>query len=143
MDNHNHQRYEGSSRREAVTMDRTASREPWSAEERARIVAESFEPGAQVSAVALRHGIGRGLLYAWRKKAKAAQPAGAEPRQSVGAPPVFVPVTMPEPSSGEKPERLAIGGMIEIEIDGALIKVPAHADKATLRFVLSELRRAP
>ena len=53
------------------------------------------------------------------------------------------PVTMPKPSSEEKSARLSHGGMIEIEIDGALIRVSSRADKETLRFVLAELRRAP
>jgi len=48
---------------------------------------------------------------------------------------------MPKPSSEEKSARLSHGGMIEIEIDGALIRVSSRADKETLRFVLAELRR--
>jgi transposase len=34
----------------------------WTAEEKARIVAESFEEGANISEVARRHGVARGLL---------------------------------------------------------------------------------
>ena len=40
-------------------------------EERARILAESFEPGANIAAVARRHGVNGGLLHYWRKRAKA------------------------------------------------------------------------
>ena len=40
-------------------------------EERARIVAESFEPGANIAAVARKHGVNGGLLHHWRKRAKA------------------------------------------------------------------------
>ena len=47
-----------------------ARRRRWSAEERAGILAESFEPGANVSAVARRHGVNGGLLHYWRKQAK-------------------------------------------------------------------------
>jgi transposase len=36
-----------------------------------QIVAESFEPGANISAVARRHGVNVGLLHYWRKRAKA------------------------------------------------------------------------
>jgi len=41
----------------------------------------------------------------------------------------FCSVTMPKPSSEEKPGRFSHGGMIEIEIDGALIRVSSRADK--------------
>ena len=58
-------------------------------EERARILAESFEPGANVAAVARRHGGAGGLLHYWRKRAKA---------QALETPtteaPLFIPVTM-------------------------------------------------
>ena len=40
-------------------------------EERARILAESFEPGANIAAVARRHGVNGGLLHYWRKRARA------------------------------------------------------------------------
>jgi transposase len=145
MDNHNHRSRNESSnnRRETGAMSGAPPRRQWSAEERARIVAESFEPGAKVSAVALRHGVSRGVLHVWRKQARASQPSVPAADQPIFAPPIFVPVTIPKPSSEEKPARLSNGGMIEIEIDGALIRVSSRADKETLRFVLAELRRAP
>ena len=145
MDNYNHRRKnEGSNNhREAEATSGAPLRQHWSAEERARIVAESFEPGAKVSAVARRHGVSRGVLHVWRKKARVSQLSRPAADQPNFVPPVFVPVTMPKPSSEEKPARLSHGGMIEIEIDGALIRVSSRADKETLRFVLAELRRAP
>jgi transposase len=39
----------------------------WTPEARARIIAESLEPGANVSAVARRHGIYPQQLYTWRR----------------------------------------------------------------------------
>jgi transposase len=41
---------------------RQRRRRRWTAEEKARIVAESFEEGANISEVARRHGVVRGLL---------------------------------------------------------------------------------
>jgi transposase-like protein len=38
------------------------------AEEKTRIVAESFEEGANISEVARRNGVARGLLTVWRHK---------------------------------------------------------------------------
>jgi transposase len=47
-------------------------RRRWSDEEKARIVAESFEPGTVASSVAARHGVHRNQLYVWRRKLREA-----------------------------------------------------------------------
>src|SRR5258708_32854415 len=47
-------------------------RRQWTAEEKARIVAESFKEGANISEVARRNGVVRGLLTVWRPKFAAA-----------------------------------------------------------------------
>ncbi len=41
-------------------------RRRWSAEEKARIVAESYESSTTVSAIARRHGLNTNQLFAWR-----------------------------------------------------------------------------
>jgi transposase len=43
-------------------------RRQWSAEEKARIVAESLAPGAVARTVALRHGVHPNQLYGWWRK---------------------------------------------------------------------------
>ena len=43
-------------------------RRRWTAKEKARIVAESFEEGANISEVTRRHGVVRGLLTVWRRQ---------------------------------------------------------------------------
>jgi transposase len=43
------------------------------AEEKALIMAESFEPGAKVAEIAARHGINPKRLVTWRKKARDAE----------------------------------------------------------------------
>ena len=45
-------------------------RRDWSDEEKARILAESTAPGVNVSEVARRNGVSRGLLTVWRRKAR-------------------------------------------------------------------------
>jgi transposase-like protein len=40
----------------------------WSAEEKRRMVAESFTPGASVSQVAQRYGVNANLLFTWRRQ---------------------------------------------------------------------------
>ncbi|WP_346659347.1 transposase [Bradyrhizobium sp. 164] len=44
----------------------------WTGDEQARIVAESFEEGANISEVARRNGVARGLLTVWRHQVAAA-----------------------------------------------------------------------
>ncbi len=109
-------------------------------EERARILAESFEPGANISAVARRNGVNGGLLHYWRKRARAqAQEAAATQA------PLFVPVAIAkarEMGGGEGvPEAALPRRMIEIETAGARVHVPEGVDVKTLSVVLAALRR--
>jgi transposase len=53
---------------EVITGERR--RRSWSEEEKARIVAESADPGANISEVARRNGVNRGLLTMWRRQAR-------------------------------------------------------------------------
>ena len=119
-------------------------RRRWSAEEKGRIVAESFEAGVNISEVARRHGVARGLLTVWRHQV-AARARGRAPR--------FVPIeAAPEGGgAGAAPEaagmpplqrRLSgpLGGVIEIEVGGARVRVGTGVELATLSTVLSALR---
>ena len=109
-------------------------------EERARILAESFEPGANISAVARRNGVNGGLLHYWRKRARAqTQEAAAAPA------PLFVPVAIAKTNemggSEGAPESASRRRMIEIETGGARVHVPEGVDAKTLSVVLAALRR--
>ncbi|SDE94282.1 Transposase, partial [Bradyrhizobium brasilense] len=53
----------------------TGRRRRWSTDAKATIVAESFAPGASVSAVARRHDISPSLLFLWRRQSTPAQVA--------------------------------------------------------------------
>jgi transposase len=130
-------------------------RRRWSFEDKARIVAETFEPGVSVCAVARRHGIAQGLLFTWRRQAREGRLGGSEPA------PFFVPVaTAPEPPSSV-PALLASAppvadktapaprragrrrrGLIEIELgSGRRLKVDCDVDAQALRRVLDVLDR--
>jgi transposase len=128
---------------EVITGERRRRR--WTAEEKARIVAESFEDGANISEVARRHGVARGLLTVWRHKFAASARVEA---------PRFVPVRIDAGTTGER-DRLAPVearllamaprpakpvGVIEIEVSGARIRVEPGVDPTTLSTVLSALR---
>ncbi|MDH2357551.1 transposase [Bradyrhizobium sp. SSUT112] len=69
----------------------TGRRRRWSTDAKAAIVAESFAPGASVSAVARRHDISPSLLLLWRRQATRAQVAERGDR---GMPLGFVPVAI-------------------------------------------------
>lgn len=47
-------------------------RRRFSAEEKGRLVAETFQPGASIAAVAARHDLSPRLLYLWRSRLKQA-----------------------------------------------------------------------
>ena len=48
----------------------TGRRRTWTAEQKARIVAESYEAGDTVSAIARRHGLTAQQLFGWRREAR-------------------------------------------------------------------------
>ena len=122
-------------------------RRRWSEEEKARIVAETMEPGTRVADVARRHGVSRGLLYTWRRESGTA------------AFPDLVPIVMevadgrngrlPTTSPVGQPARKSAGlvrepdGVIEISLTGgARVRVRGHVDAKALQAVLTALRRA-
>ncbi|MBR1126617.1 transposase [Bradyrhizobium lablabi] len=125
---------------EVITGERRRRR--WTGEEKARIAAESFEEGANISEVARRNGVSRGLLTVWRRQVAAAV---------AGKAPNFVPIQI---GAGESERILAAPttpleitappakpcGVIEIELSGARIRVEPGVELTTLSTVLSALR---
>jgi transposase len=59
-------RQEGDSYRRVEVITGERRRRRWTGEEKPRIVAESFEERANISEVARRNGVARGLLTVWR-----------------------------------------------------------------------------
>ncbi|MBY3027418.1 transposase [Rhizobium leguminosarum] len=109
-------RHEGKYRRIEVITGRR-QRGNWTDEEKARILAESAEPDVNISAVARRWGVNRGLLNVWRRD------AGLTSRRSAKAcaqQAIFVPVTVV--GKRTSPETLPsdaahfAAGRIEIEV---------------------------
>ena len=54
----------------------TGRRRQWSGDDKARIIVESLRPGANVSEVARRHGLGPQQLFGWRREARALMAEG-------------------------------------------------------------------
>jgi transposase len=141
-------RHEGDSYRRIEVITGERRRRQWTAEEKARIVAESFEEGANISEVARRNGVARGLLTVWRHKLAAAGVTGS------GFVPVRIdaesaPAATGEPGAVAPAQARALEmasrpaeprGAVEIEMSGARIRVEPGVDPATLSTVLSALR---
>jgi transposase len=119
---------DGHSFRRVEVLTGAPRRRRWSAAEKAAIVAESFAPGAVSSTIALRHGLHRNQLYAWRRQLRSAAVASA------GIPlPDFVPV-MAE-------SRLAFSpAAIEIEIGSAVLRAGTGVDLAFLGEIVRLLK---
>jgi transposase len=139
-------RQEGDSYRRVEVITGKRRRRRWTGEEKARIVAESFEEGVNISEVSRRNGVARGLLTVWRRQVAAAV---------AGKAPSFVPIQIgaesgcrtTSESAGISPAPLAIatppakaGGVVVIEVDGARIRVEPGVELVTLSTVLSALR---
>ncbi len=106
-------------------------RRRWPTELKARIVAESFAPGAIIAEVARRYGTRAQQVHDWRRLARAGKLALPEDA------PAFVPiVAAPENAISPAP---ASNSMIEVAIGGATLRAPA--DAATLAALIAALRR--
>jgi transposase len=108
-------------------------RRRWPRSEKARIVAESYAPGTSATAVAVRHGLHRNQIFAWRRqlRTRAALIDRAMPK--------FVPVTLASPA---ETGATATGGSSGIEViaAGVTIRLGAGFDGGDLRRVLQIVR---
>jgi transposase len=84
-------------------------RRAWTAEQKARIVAESYESGETVCAVARRHGLTAQQLFGWRRDARGRAEDGAGERGSAFAP-VIVEAAPPCPEAPIAPARRQVAG---------------------------------
>lgn len=108
----------------------------WSEEEKAAIVAETLVPGARVADVARRHGVGRSLIYTWRR----AQGPRSDER---GAVPDLVPVVVTEavPPAVLPRTTARRSGSIEIALpSGVRVMMHGRVDGKALRAVIAALR---
>ncbi|MCU7370066.1 transposase [Paucibacter sp. O1-1] len=112
------------------------------------LVQRTLEPGASVAAIAQQAGVNANLLFNWRRLHLQAQP----PNTCDNDPPVLLPVTVvaaedpgaacvPTPSGA--PPRSAPAGTIEIDINGARVRLRGPVDEASIRIVLHALASAP
>jgi transposase len=133
-------RHEGGYRRIEVITGRRQRRN-WTDDEKTRILAESAEPGANISAVARRFGVNRGLLNVWRREAGLTSRACAKTSaQQIG----FVPVTVVGDGRSDDgtPADVAhvAAGRIEIEIAGARMTVIGSVAPDLAQAMVAALR---
>lgn len=133
-------RHEGKYRRIEVITGRRQRRD-WTDAEKARIVDESADPDVNISAVARRFGVNRGLLNTWRRE------AGLTGRRAVKASvqePAFVPVTVVGDPASQRATTFDIAsagaGRIEIEIDGARMTVMGSVAPELAQAMVAALR---
>jgi transposase len=99
--------------------------------ERARIVAESLLPGAQVSEVARRHGATRWQIYDWRRRFRR---RGELPSCEAPQPP-FAPLVVEEPL-----ERHVPAVKLEIAIGDVVVRTDAAIDGEQLSRLIRAVR---
>jgi transposase len=143
---HQH-RHEADEYRRIEVITGVARRRRWTAEEKAAMVAESLQPGINVSELARRCGVNRGLLQTWRRGAM----RGAADRGGL-----FVPLRIEDTSSSAEAEeprsKPADGaptgsgpasglGTVEIESGSLRVRFTGPIDSGALRLVLAHLGR--
>jgi transposase len=109
-------------------------RRRWPDREKARIVAESFAPGAVVSEIARRYEITPQHLFVWRKAVREGRLALPE-----DATPPFVPVINLVPTGQSAKLN---GPAIAIEIAGTVVRADPGVDLGWLRDVLRVVKAA-
>jgi transposase len=152
MDNASHNamhqhRHEGDEYRRIELITGVSRRRRWSAAEKAALVAESLQPGVNVTGLARRCGVNRGLLQTWRRAAMREATDGGE---------VFVPLrvegsSMPtDTGTAASTSGLDItassapgteAGTLEIESGGLRVRFSGPVDAGALRLILMHLGR--
>jgi transposase len=127
------------------------ARRRWSAEEKRRLVAETFAPGATVHGVARRHGVNTSQLFTWRKQFRVdLDPSAAAPMPPDFAAVMIAPAAPPPTASGMEagasaPMEAGASapcGLIEIELpQGGRVRISGAPDPATVTAALQVLVR--
>lgn len=115
-------------------MSGPTGRRSWPDALKARIVAESFERGARVVDVARRHEVAPQQVTAWRRDARRGRLV--LPVEDAGS---FAALVVEEPRMS-MPTPSALHSMIEIEIDGVVVRLAADASAARVAEIAAALR---
>lgn len=104
----------------------------WPGDEKARIVSETLQPSTMVTEVARCWQVCPQQVFGWRHERRLGPSGG-----SVAAPD-FVPIVSAVPTSAAEPAPLprSPAPSIEVELSGAVLRIPAGIDAAMLTTVL-------
>jgi transposase len=113
-------------------------RRRWSDDDKARIVAETAQPGAVVTEVAQRWQVTPQQVFDWRRQARKALAVAKAPAE-----PAFVPIVA-ETLAPSSPEVVAAPARatpsIEVKLAGSVLRVAAGTDGEFLTTVLRAIR---
>lgn len=112
-------------------------RRVWSADDKARIVAEAAQPGVVASEVARRWQVTAQQVFDWRRQARKALAASMVPAE-----PAFVPIVSMGQVGASDPAAPACrpGARIEVRLAGAEMRIAPGTDAALLTMVLRAVR---
>ena len=113
----------------------TARRRRYDRSVKQQIVEQTLVPGASVARVAREHGVNANQLFKWRRQHLATRAATTA---STAAPAAWLPVTIVAETATAVPPA---AGQIVIALAGGQVTVSGAVDAATLRLVLTSLRR--
>ncbi|MBC4018047.1 transposase [Siccirubricoccus deserti] len=118
--------------RRVEVLTRPGRRRKWSDDDKARIVAETLEPGAVVAEVARRWQVCSQQVFTWRREMR----AGAAVRQS------FIPIVAEAPVPTPEPIAAAARAApaIEVRLADAVLRVAPGTDTELLTTVLRAIR---
>src|SRR5262249_39567778 len=104
-------------------------------EDKARLIAETFEAGESVHTVARRHGICSSLLYRWCRTGIGAQQTG------MASPLIPVQITGSDDAAAKPATLERVERLVEIVLpNGCRLHVDQHVDGRALRRILAALR---
>ena len=111
-------------------------RRTWSADQKQRIIAESFAPGASVAEVARRYGLNSNMLFTWRRRERAVNGVG----KTVNIVPVRVVEATPT-ATATATAPASMGRMEIVLVGGERILVGADVDATALARIVKALGR--
>ena len=87
----------------------------WSDADKRRVVAESYAPGATVTAVARRNDVRANLMHEWRRRFRE---QGGEARNGGFVPVIVAPADDAPPAAGRI--EIALSGGVRVTVDGTV-----------------------
>ena len=122
----------------------TGRRRRFSEDDKARLIEETLVPGAVVSEVARRHGLTPQQLFGWRRQARQLSAVSTVPTAPLFVPAV-VEASLPERAARRRSRNRTrqvdrACGVIEVEIDGVMVRIGRGAEAKTVAAVLRALK---